>query len=242
MTEPRPSADTLARLLSLTAHELRAPASVVAGYLQMLSGPRGASLSDDQRHLVELARKSGARLLELLDELSQLARLEEGRTTLTRIPTSLRALVDRTLDRHGARDRGVRVEVSHLDAKLLVLADPEQLFTALLALVDAVARETGDGASILVVGKIPPTAAAASGQAGSGGTIGIEIVEARFGATLLEGDTSALRPLDETRGGLGLRLAIARRLIERHEGRVWSSADGDRVSGIALTLPAAPPA
>ncbi|HEX2344162.1 MAG TPA: histidine kinase dimerization/phospho-acceptor domain-containing protein, partial [Vicinamibacterales bacterium] len=93
-----PSDKAWPRLLSLAVHELRTPATVVAGYLRMLMKDRVGPLSDDQRRLVEEAEKSCGRISALLAEMSDLAHLELGDAPLTQQTVDLAVVLRDVVD------------------------------------------------------------------------------------------------------------------------------------------------
>src|SRR5262249_33965089 len=80
------SLDSYPRLLSLAVHEFRTPASVVGGYLRMLQRDTDAQLSERQRKMIDEAERSCARLVAIVAEMSDIAKLDAGVITLTRQP------------------------------------------------------------------------------------------------------------------------------------------------------------
>src|SRR5438067_9006185 len=82
-----------ARLLALAVHELRTPASVVGGYLRMLQRDTESAMSERQRKMIDEAEKSCARLVDLIAEMSELAKLDAGLVTLGRDRLDLFSLV-----------------------------------------------------------------------------------------------------------------------------------------------------
>ena len=73
------------KLLSLTAHELRSPLTVVGGYIRMLLKDRAGPLTEPQRRLMEEAEKSCGRLSSLVAEVSELAHLESGKAAFNEV-------------------------------------------------------------------------------------------------------------------------------------------------------------
>jgi len=81
------------QLLGLAVHEFRTPASVVGGYLRMLQRDAAGELNDRQRKMIDEAEKSCARLVTLIAEMSDVAKLDSGVIALARQPVDIFALV-----------------------------------------------------------------------------------------------------------------------------------------------------
>jgi signal transduction histidine kinase len=226
MTTPR--FDT-ADLLALAVHEFRTPVTVVAGYLRMLAREQLGPLNDRQRSLIAEAERSCARLGALVAEMSDLSNLEAGSAHLAHDEIDMVALVDEVVSQvTEGRDRDVRV-VRESDAPSLVVAgDRRRLREVVAALLTAVLREQGGPGEVTV----RTSAVTADGRTAAALAMG-PADSARF--VLTDGGPDAR--LNEGRGGLGLALPVARRVIERLEGRLWSSAAERTLGAVAVVIP-----
>jgi len=212
--------DALARMAAMVAHEVRNPVGVIRGAAELVKARSGAAL---------LARDREA-LDDVLGEVERLRRLTEDFLDLTREPALMAVTVDladavaeatRGLARsHPAVTVGARVE------PLRVQADPGRLRQVLANLLLNAAQ--AGAAAIELRGE----------QAGSQARL-----EIRDDGRGIEG---ALRshifdPFASGRaGGVGLGLAISRRIVERHGGALrLLEADGPGAA-FELTLPLAP--
>jgi signal transduction histidine kinase len=208
-----PSKEIYPPLLSLAVHEFRTPVSVVSGYLRMLQGDAGGPLTERQRHMIDEAEKSCKRLVAFIAELSDIGKLDDGQVVLAVQPLDLFALVGEVAPRvEESRDRGVALEVRG-DAEAPISGDATRLKNAVDALFRAVLREKNG----------PCTVVAERRREVRDGTDCAVIVVAEE-ANLQEVYTSTPGVFDEKRGGLGLALPLARRVIEGHGGRIWSPA------------------
>jgi signal transduction histidine kinase len=129
---------------------------------------------------------------------------------------------------HEGEDRGVRLDVRVPTRPMVVTGDRARLSAAISTLLHAALRERGEPGVIVadcsVIDAAPPWAVLAIGEA----DVLPSLIDAGF-------DTPP--PLDEYRGGLGLALPVARRVVETLGGAVWS-APGERPrAGSALKLP-----
>jgi signal transduction histidine kinase len=200
------------KLLSLAVHEFRTPASVVGGYLRMLQRDNDPPMSERQRKMIDEAAKSCGRLVELIAELSDVGKLDGGLTTIAKKPLDFFSLVGEVAAHvHEAEDREVRLDVRGPAVGAWISGDATRLGTAIQAILRAILRE------------MPTTSVVVAERR-------IEDHGSRPSAVLVVADESAVQSayeaaataFDEKRGGLGLALPIARRVIDAHDGRLWA--------------------
>jgi signal transduction histidine kinase len=215
------------KLVSLAVHEFRTPMTVVAGYIRMLLKDRAGPVSDQQRRLLEEAEKSCVRLSALLAEMSDVAALEAGTAPFNRSSVDLRALLrEAVAELPETADREITVDVIVSEGTAGIQADPVRLKTALTSLMHGLRRELVTSTRLLV----RETTRGRNGGAASWIVIGDE-----EHASLLQGaDPATLASFDEWRGGCGLSLAIARRVINAHGGALWSPADGAKAAAVVM--------
>jgi two-component system sensor histidine kinase ArlS len=202
------------QLLSLAVHEVRTPASVVGGYLRMLQRDTGSTLSDRQRKMIEEAEKSCARLVDIVAELSDLAKLDAGLVKFARQPTDAFTLVAEVAGLvHEAKDRDVRFEARGQADGATMSGDATRLRSAFDAIFRAILREKPGQCTVVAERRI-------------------EKIDGRSTAIVIVADESSVQaaydrepgPFDEKRGGMGLALPLARRVIAGHGGRIWAPA------------------
>jgi len=219
------------QFLANLSHELRTPMNAIIGYAQVLGGSGNVSMTADRvERYADAIRQSGELLAGLIDQLLDLSRIEAGRWEIRIEPTDLVALIKASPQLVAAAyaNRGVslRVTVSppggeaHVDRHALQQVIVNLLGNALkygAGPVDLAGCRTADGGyRIQVVDRgpgIPPAMRAA----------------------VLE----PFRQLDSSRrqGGLGLGLAIAKRLVEMHHGTIEICDTPGGGTTVAVTLP-----
>jgi signal transduction histidine kinase len=220
-----------AELLSLAVHEFRTPVTVVAGYLRMLSREQLGPLSERQRKVVEEAERACARLGALVSEMSDLAGLEgRGQSPpITSGVVPLGPLLDEVAGQvREGRDRGVSLARRGDVSSATVDGDRGRLKSALEALATAVLREQTETTEVVLQAGVEEH----QGRRMAVLTIGRDGV-----ADMLMQTGGPGARLNEFRGGLGLALPIARRVIEQAGGRIWSSAAGRTLGAVAVLLP-----
>jgi two-component system, OmpR family, sensor histidine kinase VicK len=220
--------NTLPRAMSLAVHELRTPVTVVAGYLRMLLREQAGPLTDKQKKMLEEADRSCARLSAIVAEMSELGRLEAREIALARQDFDIATLAaELASGMHEGEDRGVRLEVRGA-APVMVTGDRTRLAAALKALIHSALRERGEPGVIVVecsmINATPAWAVVAIGDESA--------VAALVGAAV-----ASPPDFEEWRGGLGLALPVARRVIEAHGGALWSGDGIHSRAASALRLP-----
>ncbi|MGH9409633.1 MAG: sensor histidine kinase [Vicinamibacterales bacterium] len=217
-------------LLSLSVHELRTPMTVVSGYIRMLLKDRAGPLSEPQRKLLQEAEKSCGRLSELLSEASDLAQLEDGRVVVGRqqadVIEALRAAVDRLPP---LSDRTVEIHVDVESGAAPIHGDPTRLAQALSAVVAALRRE--------LVTEDPLIVRERKRRIDDRVVYEIAIGDPATIGAFDEAEGRALTVFDEWRGGCGLSLPVARRVIAALGGQLSSTPDGRKTAAL-IRLPA----
>jgi signal transduction histidine kinase len=202
----------VAQLLSLVSHELRTPASVVGGYLRMLLRETDPALGERQHKMVEEAEKSCGRIVALLGELSEIAKLDAGTAVVGERSFDLfQTLEELAGSVHELDDREVHLHTRGEAAGAFITGDIARVRAAFAAFFRAVMREQAASCRVAVDRR----------RVQNGSDLSAVVVVAREDE-IERAYNSVPAPFNEHRGGLGLVLPIARRVIERHGGRVWS--------------------
>ena len=174
----------------------------------MLLRDRANPPSDMHRRLLEEAEKSCSRLSALLGELSDLSQLESGTAAYNRSDLALKTvLAEAVAALPDLTDRSLAIDLS-IDENIRVHGDAVRLRTAFVSLLHAIRREIVLSDRLLVRVEMAPTPETHS--------IRITLAEPSRIEEIERLDAGALGSFDEWRGGNGLALPNARRIIEAH--------------------------
>jgi signal transduction histidine kinase len=214
------------RLMSLVAHELRSPGAVVAGYLRLLAKNTAPGLSEPERKMIEEANKACGRLLYIAQELSELAEVTGEDPARGRAPVPIFSLCGEVVQSAAAAGAAVSFAMDEDGKAACVDGQAARLRQALGLLVAVVGRERG-ATAMTVTGAIsratPSRALLVFGAPADAADIDAVVANSNAG-------------FDSWRGGTGLSLPIACRIIEAHRGSLWTLSGGSR-GACALALP-----
>ncbi|HSE06155.1 MAG TPA: ATP-binding protein [Methylomirabilota bacterium] len=216
--------------LAMLGHELRNPLGTLSNAVAVLERLPG---DDTMRHVVAIIGRQTGHLARLVDDLLDVARVTSGKIELQRRPVELCALVRRCLDALAQAGRTERHTVSVEGPLVHVEADPARLEQIVNNLVDNALKYTPGGGRVTVtIERAGDSAVLRVRDTGQG--IRTELLAHVFDLFVQEPQT-----LDRARGGLGLGLALVKRLVELHGGAVsvWSAGPGQG-SEFTVRLPA----
>jgi PAS domain S-box-containing protein len=218
--------------LAMLAHELRNPLAPISSAADMLR----IAYSNEPRvkQISEIVARQVAHMRHLVDDLLDVSRVTRGLVTIIRKPLDLRRVVSEAVEqsRSLVEARRHQLEVALPDAPLMVDGDHTRLVQVVANLLNNAAKYTHEG------GRIEVTLEARGGQArlavrDNGTGIGPELLPVVFDLF-----TQGSRTLDRAQGGLGLGLALVRKLVELHGGQVAASSPGQgHGSTFTVTLP-----
>lgn len=215
------------RLLALSVHEFRTPVTVVAGYIRMLLKERAGAIPDQQRRLLEEAEKSCGRLSALLTEMSDLSNLEAQTAPFNRSEVDLHAVLGETIAAlPDVPDREIAVTLAPATGRRPVQGDAVRLKAAFTSLLTALGRELVTSTELFVRER--------SGEFEGHPATWIAIADAERIDALASAGPESLATFDEWRGGCGLSLPVARRIINAHGGTIWSPADGTKAAAVVV--------
>ncbi|MCA9726183.1 MAG: hypothetical protein KC729_00765, partial [Candidatus Eisenbacteria bacterium] len=214
---------TLAKsqFLANMSHEIRTPMNGVLGMLEIL---QDTALSAEQHELAETAYRSAASLLDILDDVLDISRIEAGRIVLEEQPFDIdRCIADvKAMLGPMARERGLGLAVSTPDPPApLLLGDTGRVRQILLNLVGNAIKYTRTG-SVRVEARVTPTSANGATHA----ELRVDVIDTGPGIAHEDHETvfRAFTQLDATstrrQGGAGLGLGICRSLAELMGGRI----------------------
>jgi light-regulated signal transduction histidine kinase (bacteriophytochrome) len=227
--ELRRSNEELERFAYVASHDLQEPLRTVSSYVQLLSRRYRDRLDADAVDFIDFAVGGARRMQRLIEDLLVFSRV--GTRGAPLVPTDMQTAFESTLASLHAAIEESRATVT-ADPLPAVLADGSQLAQLLANLIGNALKFRGEG---------PPRVHVSALRTGRFWTIGVQDNGIGIAPEYFERIFVIFQRLHsrEEYAGTGVGLAICKKIVERHGGRIWvesSSGDGARFS---FTLQAA---
>ncbi|MDP2241198.1 MAG: PAS domain S-box protein [Burkholderiales bacterium] len=226
---------TKSDFLASMSHEIRTPMNSIMGIADLLAKTR---LTPEQDKYVQIFRRSGDNLLNLINDILDLSKVEASQLELEQTGFSLNDHLDKAIEMVAprAREKGLSLvwEIAP-DVNTDLVGDPTRLRQVLLNLLGNAIKFTNSGEVSLRVGRDPdPAAPTALLFKVSDTGIGISTAQqGRVFERFTQADSSTTRRF----GGTGLGLTISKRLVELMGGRIWVESEVGKGSVFSFVVP-----
>jgi signal transduction histidine kinase len=216
------------------SHELRTPLNAIIGFADVLQDQLFGPLNARQQRYVQHISGAGRHLLELINDILDLSKVEAGRMELELAPVALGELLENgvTMVRERATHHGIELHLQVDPRVACVRADERKLKQIVFNLLSNAVKFTPDGGRVDI-----------SLQGGAGDTVQISVRDSGPGiapedqARIFEEFEQVGRGVLQAREGTGLGLAVAKQLVELHGGLIWVQSQPGEGSTFNFTLP-----
>jgi two-component system phosphate regulon sensor histidine kinase PhoR len=233
LTELRRLVGVRRELLGNVSHELRTPLACIKALVETLQ-EGGMEDPIASKAFLEKANAEIERMSQLVQQIGELSRIESGEITIKAEPGDIGLLIEDIAQRFQVQaDRASLELIISLPPELPpVLADERQIEKVMLNLLDNAIKFSLPGGKITLSVKQ------------DGDVLAISVADTGIGiaAEDLSHVFERFYKVDKTRsgGGMGLGLAIAKHIVQAHDGSIWAESIEGRGSTFTFTLPLAP--
>jgi len=220
------------QFLANMSHELRTPLNAILGYTELILDEIYGEVPEPLRDVLERVQQSGRHLLDLINDVLDISKMEAGQLTLSLNDYSMAEVVYTvsTAVESLTTEKGLALKVDLAPDLPQGKGDERRLAQVLLNLVGNAIKFTEAGEVQIQVTAMDGAFTVAVTDTGSG------IAEAHQ-QTIFEEFQQADSSSTRLKGGTGLGLAIVKRIVEMHGGRVWVESSLGKGSTFWFTLP-----
>lgn len=237
--------------LASAAHELKTPLAVIKGYYDLLLTNSLGKLTDKQKDILEESKESCERLVRLVSMFLNYSALESGKLVLQLRENDLRdCLVEMTGRWSEAFQRkGVKLE-SQIDPSIATFKfDYQKVQQAAANLLDNALKHTPNGGTVTLrakphfwerrVAEVVPVEERRRFRLPRPNSVEVSVTDSGSGIAPEHHQEifEDFVRVDRNTSGMGLGLAIAKRLIQAHRGKIWVESEAQRGSTFAFLLP-----
>lgn len=215
------------------SHELRTPLTAILGFSEVLLGEMVGSLNPEQREYINDIYESGKHLLQLINDIRDLSKIEAGKIELEPERFDIEGLIEDPLVffKQKAIAHNIKIYKNIESGLGQIYADKRKLRQVLVNLLSNAFKFTPDGGTINVVVE------------GSGNEVVFSVEDT--GPGISEEDQKGLSqpfeqlesPLTKKVKGTGFGLYISERLVELHGGRIWVKSEMGKGSRFSFSIP-----
>jgi len=222
--------------VSVATHQLRSPLSVVRLAVETVLNGEVGQINDKQKNFLDQAYKSNERMIQLVDDLLDISRLEAGKTGYELVEGSLEELTENSvqefhqiakhknilLSYHGPEKALPHIKINALKLKMVIenLVDNAIKYTPNNGQVDVFVKDNKDTAEVIIQ------------------DTGVGIPSDQI-PKLFAKFFRASNALEKRIDGTGLGLYIAKKIVEKHDGHIWVESTEDKGSQMHFTIPKA---
>ncbi len=220
--------------LASMSHELRTPLHTIIGFSELLLEESQGPLNEKQRRFMDHVHRDSQHLLELINDILDLSKVESGNIELRLEKFEAKAEATNVIDglRGAAESKSISLELVGAQS-CTVSADLRRFREVLLNLIGNALKFTPDGGSVTVsTSRSDESGFCCFAVQDTGIGIASEQLGAIFDRFYQIGST-----IKGVREGTGLGLAITKHLIELHGGKIWVDSQPGHGSCFSFTLP-----
>lgn len=225
------------QFLANMSHELRTPLNAIIGYSEAMTGGMAGEFSDQQLTLLGHIRHNGRRLLDLINDILDLSKIESGHLDVVLAPMSVRPTIQQTVEslRSLAVEKNIKLEVEFTDeVPGVILCDLKKFDQILVNLLSNAIKFTLEGSVVIAASRVDNQ----NWQLSVSDT-GIGMPPDAAGYIF-----EPFRQVDGTstrkHKGTGLGLAITKQLIDSLNGTIVVESELGKGTTFTITLPIAP--
>ena len=232
-TELEAASQHKSEFLANMSHELRTPLNAIIGFSQVLQDEMVGPVNEKQAEYLDDIVSSGNHLLSLINDVLDLSKVEAGQVELEVHPFSLREAIERgvVMVRERATEDGVRVAFAADPEVDVVDGDERRIKQVIFNLLSNAVKFTPAG------GEVDVSATRVNGE--------VRVSVADTGPGVAPEDRERIfEEFQQSETGVGLRegtglgLALSKRFVELHGGRIWLESELGRGSTFTFALPA----
>lgn len=227
--------------LATMSHELRTPLTAIIGFSELLLEEVMGHLGDDQKESLQEILANGENLLQLINSLLDLAKIESGKMELSLGPVSMKDLVERVHKMMSSliHKKGHKLEIRIPEDFPIVYADERKIQQVLLNLLSNAIKFTPEGGKIGIDIEFVSRDGHEEFRI-SVSDSGIGIRKKDLG-TIFESFRQADSSYTREYQGTGLGLALVKQFVEMHRGRIFVESDVGQGSKFIFSIPSIPP-
>jgi signal transduction histidine kinase/DNA-binding response OmpR family regulator len=219
--------------LASMSHELRTPLNAIIGFSEVLLERMFGELNERQDEYLRDIWSSGKHLLELLNDILDLSKIEAGQMVLNRSKFAIRESLEYCLSlvRERALKHGITLSLEAGPGVGLVDADRLRFRQVVLNLLSNAVKFTPSGGRVEVRASL------------QGQDLVVTVADTGVGVPaedrqrIFDSFQQGARPSDQAEG-TGLGLTLTKRIVEMHEGRIWVESEVGEGSTFGFALPA----
>jgi signal transduction histidine kinase len=230
------------QFLANMSHELRTPLNAIIGFSEILADQTFGELNQRQLKYSNNILNSGRHLLQLINDILDLAKVEAGRVELLRQNFNVaKALSEvHTIVKTLANKKRINLDFYASPDLPPLLADEAKFKQVMYNLLSNAIKFTPDGGKVLVTAAIQNDANAGADRAGESLRVAVTDTGIGIKSNDQERVFNEFEQADSSYGrqqqGTGLGLALTKRLVEMHGGRIWVESDGVEGKGSTFTF------
>lgn len=214
--------ETKSEFISIASHQLRTPLTVIKGYISMMIEGSFGPLTDAENDSLKKVYESNERLIQLVENLLDISRIESGRLEFNFKEDKLESVVESVVEelKHNAEDKNLKLEYKK-PAKSLpkIVFDEQKIRQVIMNLIDNAIKYTKQGKISVEIGA-------------QGRNLNFSVTDTGMGVSpddlpnlFMKFSRGKGVSLVHT-GGNGLGLYVGRMMVEAHCGKIWGESAG----------------